>query len=57
MGEQANKQHSSLASTSVLASRLLLCVLALTSLDEGLQDVSFNKPFSPRVAFGHGVLS
>lgn len=55
---QANKQHFSMTSASVPASRILPSVL-LTWLSDGLLPgtVDQNKLFPPQAAFGHGLLS
>lgn len=50
-GEQAGKQHSSMASTPVSASKFL----SWLSSGIDLYAIRRNKPFLPHVAFGHGV--
>lgn len=58
-GEQACGQSSSVVFASVSTSRSLPWVPVLTSFVGGVwpESVSWNKPFPPKVSFGHGVLA
>ena len=56
-GEQASKQHLSMASASIPGPKSLSWILALTSLDDGLQATSWNNLLPKLIlgrAFYHG---